>query len=249
MYSLDQLLIVQQVLELRNFPFDRQILRLEVYAESRLSVWPSDDDDPEYPHLFNMFKSSIAQIQRADWYLDTFVITSMGDIYERANGFYIELNVSRNPWFYVINLRLVNFIIVILSLTTKAVPYESFADRSSITLTLLLTSIAFKFVISTYVPPTPYLTYMDMYILAGLMVLGCVMLENFIVSYINRRIVDMVETIFYSVTTLIWILLHVSIAIASYSKLFYSSWECVKRKDESESQIIVAPYFGTFSKA
>ena len=55
--------------------------------------------------------------------------------------------------------------------TGHGIPAEYLADRLSINLTLLLTAMAFKWVLAESLPPTPYLTVMEKYVIATFVIL------------------------------------------------------------------------------
>ena len=57
-------------------------------------------------------------------------------------------------------------LITALTFTSFAVGADSTGDRIQITLTLLLTSVAFKYHVQQFVPAVSYLTFMDKYILS-----------------------------------------------------------------------------------
>ena len=78
-----------------------------------------------------------------------------------------EIELTRVPMYYLCNIVLVVFVLVLVSFCVVGVPFEDLADRMSITMTLMLTVVAFKFVIAGMVPPTPYLTFMDKYVLSA----------------------------------------------------------------------------------
>ena len=71
--------------------------------------------------------------------------------------------VQRGSRYYLYNIVLTEIFLVLLSLTAKVVPVEEFADRMSISLTLLLTSVAFKFVVAEKLPNLSYQTYLDQF--------------------------------------------------------------------------------------
>ena len=56
------------------------------------------------------------------------------------------------------------FIVTSCLFASFAVPAEHFADRCSITVTLLLAQVAFKYVVSDKLPNIDYLTYIDQYV-------------------------------------------------------------------------------------
>lgn len=61
--------------------------------------------------------------------------------------------------------HLPNFLLSVLVFTSWAIPAEELADRLSVTLTLVLTSVAFKYMVAQELPKISYLTLLDKYIL------------------------------------------------------------------------------------
>ena len=65
-----------------------------------------------------------------------------------------------------------------MSLTLYAIPYDDIADRLSNTFTLLLTLVAFEFVVSITIPVVPYTTIMDEYLLVSFVFIGAICVQN-----------------------------------------------------------------------
>jgi hypothetical protein len=59
--------------------------------------------------------------------------------------------------------------------------------RLSVTYTLVLTSVAFKFVVSGSLPQIPYQTWLDIYVLTSFVILFLIALENVLVAVIAGR--------------------------------------------------------------
>ena len=62
--------------------------------------------------------------------------------------------------FFLINVILIVFMITTLFFPAFAVDSSAVADRLSVCLTLLLTAVAFKFVVSGSLQPMPYLHFL-----------------------------------------------------------------------------------------
>lgn len=60
---------------------------------------------------------------------------------------------------------------------------EDFADRSSLLVALLLTTIASKLVVSSFVPKLPYPTHLDTYVLLCFVSIAFLLLESFILRF------------------------------------------------------------------
>lgn len=78
---------------------------------------------------------------------------------------------------------MIDFLLVCSSLTVLLVPAEDFADRMAMSLTLLLTAVAFKQVVSTHLPSISYLTTLDKYVLCGFLMQVLVVAQNAIAKY------------------------------------------------------------------
>ena len=65
----------------------------------------------------------------------------------------------------MLNVGFPLFIVTTSLFVSFAVPVEEFADRCSITMTLLLAMVAFKYIISEKLPSISYATLIDVYVL------------------------------------------------------------------------------------
>ena len=94
----------------------------------------------------------------------------------------VEVEVSRRATSYFYNVFLFMFCINLLGFSVIIVPPDAFHDRCSITLTLMLTTVAFKYVISEKLPSISYLTLADWYVLMGFMCLVGLVVANIYAS-------------------------------------------------------------------
>ena len=74
--------------------------------------------------------------------------------------------------------RQIFFIVYQEALTKFHFLLEDVADRLSISLTVLLAVVAYKFVIQSLLPELSYLTYLDIYVLMCLISLFVIIMEN-----------------------------------------------------------------------
>mmetsp|Transcript_40699 Transcript_40699/g.64005 ORF Transcript_40699/g.64005 Transcript_40699/m.64005 type:complete len:499 (-) Transcript_40699:100-1596(-) len=96
---------------------------------------------------------------------------------------HVTLQVRRNPWYYVSNIVVPMFSIVLLSGSSFVIPAEKIQDRLSASLTLVLTAVAYKYNVVQTAPPIGYHTWLDWYVLMCYGALFAVVMENCI-SYI-----------------------------------------------------------------
>ena len=77
----------------------------------------------------------------------------------------LQLIMARNSknelWNHCFSL----FVIDVMVFTAHGIPIDALGDRLSVNLTLLLTAMAFKWVLNDATPGVPYLTIMDRYVL------------------------------------------------------------------------------------
>merc|ERR1711871_1885688 len=79
----------------------------------------------------------------------------------------VKIMLQRNITYYMWNVVLIESCLVAASLSVMLLLPEDFSDRMAISLTLLLTTVAFKQVVSGYLPSISYLTILDKYIIGG----------------------------------------------------------------------------------
>lgn len=72
-----------------------------------------------------------------------------------------DIYVGRESSFYLWNVSMILFFLVLGTQLVVAISPSLTADRVGINLTLLLTAVAFKFVMMNFVPPVGYLTILD----------------------------------------------------------------------------------------
>lgn len=91
--------------------------------------------------------------------------------------------VTRQPWNYIINIMFILFTTAVLSALSFVISLKEVADRSSVTLTLLLTVVAFKLLLADTLPKVSYLTYLDWYTMFCFAVIFFIAFENFAIAF------------------------------------------------------------------
>ena len=80
----------------------------------------------------------------------------------------------RKHGYYSWNVFLPTFMLTLMSVATFAVPAGDVADRLGVILTLVLTSVAFKFIVAQSLPKIPYNTCLDWYVLISFVILSAI---------------------------------------------------------------------------
>lgn len=88
--------------------------------------------------------------------------------------------VEREATYYELNIGIILYFIVLAALCSVGIPFDSSQDRFALVVTLMLTSVAFKFVTHEMTPNTPYLTLLDKFMLVGMLTLVGVLAKDFV---------------------------------------------------------------------
>lgn len=187
-------------LELMSMPFDRQVLRIRIYGEEpiwRMQLAPFKDDRaggrPGLPR-----PGSDVPVP-TEWKVDSDVeicgervpplrvmVWKLDDKSFRSS-LEVVTHVRRIPNFYVLNVMVVNCVITYLTVAAYACRPDDFNGRAEIQFTLLLTSISYKVVTTSWMPIKSYLTFLDQYILANLFIQAISIAESFLSILLGCR--------------------------------------------------------------
>ena len=225
---------IREPLELGRFPFDRQIVHFRFRSFSvDLNPWfPIGEDEIPFG-IKNvqrwMNKMLMVSYDETDWFVErlTTKFTKIG----LESSLEICIGMTRNPKFYMTNVALIEYILVQLAIFTIAVDPSDYGTRASVNITIMLTIVAFKFVINTFLPVISYLTWLDKYIICGFVLVGCSITENFFVSslFLDHDTAKLVDKYFAIVYTAIWIPLNLIAILGYIFKLFVIPWAKVEK--------------------
>ncbi len=180
-----------------RFPFDDQELKLEfqsfAYNSNELVFIPSD----QYTGISSLFRSD-------DWVaypISVFAGFKRAFGYETQDSSYIlyEIKLERRSLFYILRIIL-PFCFFILMTTSVFWIHETSIDRRiSIVVTLMLTSVAFNFLVLNYLPSVPYKTMLNAIISAGYFMSGILIATivalNYFKNWGSERVCDLGNTI------------------------------------------------------
>lgn len=100
----------------------------------------------------------------------------------RQGEFEVSIRAERDPKFYFFNFYLVIYLIVLTNICLVSIDPIDAGDRNAVSLTLLLTLVAFKFVLNEGTPKVGYLTLMDKYVVTSFLFILIATFENIFVS-------------------------------------------------------------------
>eukprot|EP00037_Helgoeca_nana_P006432 m.59226 g.59226 ORF g.59226 m.59226 type:complete len:1286 (+) comp17317_c0_seq1:49-3906(+) len=152
--------------DLTWFPFDMQALSIG------FRLWGSNVPDETDEGRILLPLNVLMDLQHAhpEWISLSANATSLEPRGDRQK-MTVTLNLRRRPMYFIFNVMVVIGILTTMCFgvfrqTTNADDYEA---RCQTTLTLMLSSIAYKFFVADMVPKVSYLTVLDVYIYAGLL--------------------------------------------------------------------------------
>ncbi len=174
---------LQAAFDLRRFPFDRQILQLQVesYAFDRNAVqFVSDESRTGFAEELELPEWSIKSTsQRVE---DVEVMRSDVDF----SRLFFEIEMARKPGFYLWKVMLPLFLIIALSWSIFWMTDEPLAGRSRISATGVLTVVAYQFVIAESLPRVSYLTLLDQIMIFSFILLAITVLQSMLVAQASR---------------------------------------------------------------
>ena len=104
--------------------------------------------------------------------------SSKSDDWTNRQVLHVTLEVRRHPGYYVWNIVLPMFMLVVMSTSSFFIDHEQIQDRLSASLTLVLTAVAYKYNVVQTVPPIGHLTWLDKYNIMCFFFLFLVVVEN-----------------------------------------------------------------------
>src|SRR6266446_3346451 len=160
-----------QPLRLRSFPFDRQTFHVQLVAVRYQSnevmfvpdqVWIQDG--------LKGAGGISPSVTLPDWTIEKWEVKPL--MYELAprhqySSYAFEFTASRNVQHYILKVILPLDLIVIMSYAVFCLKKKNANSQVSIAMTSMLTLIAYRFAIDSQLPLLPYMTRLDVFILAS----------------------------------------------------------------------------------
>ena len=144
---------------------------------------------------------------------------------------HIYFIAQRRAAYYMWNIALPNFLLSVLVFTSFAIAEEDLADRLSVTLTLVLTSVAFKYMVAQELPRINYLTLLDKYVLLSFVFLALVGVQNTLAAIADReRSFPIADVSRYAIEAL-FVLIHVLLGALSLHYMFLEWKKLVRLKE------------------
>lgn len=167
MWTRDYDFVCKEVFELQTFPFDYQDLSLDL----------SIDGSMPFDFQVNDMRFYRQSLQTAEW-----DVLEPNVLWLRPSASQVHLRVRRQSWYYLQNVVFMMAMFTYLGLITFAADIADLGTRTSNLFTLILTAVAFKFILAGSLPKISYNTLLDYYVLICMVTLA-VMLIGVIIPF------------------------------------------------------------------
>jgi hypothetical protein len=168
-----------QPLELQDFPFDRQRFHIRVVSASH---------PPHQLEIVHGERAGVArQLAVPDWILTSWKAEPRP--YQRVEGvpsvagFAFVLEMSRNPKHFLVKIIIPLILIVAMSWSVFWIDPEETGTNVSVSVTAMLTLIAYRFSIGETFPALSYLTRMDYFILVSTLLVFTALVQMVIATW------------------------------------------------------------------
>lgn len=178
--------IIEERMELEDFPFDIQDLNYTFcwYASRNRIRLKINNETPSLFQVTNFQLSAIFNVLYQDVVLAKVLKSDLSEsteglIYDKIQ---FRVFVSRDSGFYLSNVIAPMAVLTFLSPSSCFVDEDgsslSMGDRLDVILALLLTAVAYKFVVADSLPKISYMTFLDHYILLCFGLMCITVVEN-----------------------------------------------------------------------
>jgi hypothetical protein len=159
-----------QPLDLHDFPFDTHIFQLHLVAAGYMTDQVRFVPDPRFIAGGLKYAAGIANdISLPDWKIIGFETKELPYTiipgYD-SPGYALEFTAERHLQYYIWKIILPLVLIVLMSWSVFLIDPTNASTKIGVATTAMLTLIAYRFVVESQVPRVPYLTRLDIFILA-----------------------------------------------------------------------------------
>ena len=175
------------VFDLRPFPFDRQSLDIFIH--------PSVSEDYLVEFVGSAGDASISAEERVYRSLAQWTIEGLQAHVESIEGIgkqpiseiHFVIQIGRQFGFYIWKVFIPLLLMVVLSWTVLWIDPSEMSAQATVSVTTILTVIAFAFAISANLPKVPYLTFLDVFFLTCYLFVFITAVEITTVHVVGRR--------------------------------------------------------------
>jgi hypothetical protein len=176
-----------QQYDLSSFPFDDHALRIVLRIPKAVDkcIMKADLTRVDGKQVDG---STMNDFQMHEWqhYPPQYRIVSEGE-HTWKRQFHIELPVRRHYKYYVLSIYGIMCMLTTLSFLILLSPANNITDRLDLTFSLLVSMIAFKFVLADKVPNVNYMTRLDVYLYSCFAFLFSIACESALMTWVAEK--------------------------------------------------------------
>ena len=180
-----------QALDLRDFPFDTQVLRIHgVLPGSTATEIELVPDEGLIAAGMKDAAGIAEKITLPDWHITSWQAGARPYVLMpgiEVPGYAFEFRAKRASGHYILKVILPLLLIVMMSWTVFWIDPENAGSQISVAVTSMLTLIAYRFAVGGEVPRIPYTTRLDTFILASTVLIFLSLIQVMITTKLARR--------------------------------------------------------------
>jgi hypothetical protein len=174
-----------QLLDLHDFPFDKQAFTIQlveaVYSIDELILEQNQE-----------IKSSMSKVlSLPDWEILGWNVESKpyraSSEYENASGFSLTFHAKRHTGYFIVKVILPLILIVAMSWVVFWIDPQEIGSQLNVSVTTMLTLIAYRFAVGRDLPHVSYLTSIDYFILGATFLVFFSLIEVVIISSLAKN--------------------------------------------------------------
>ena len=166
-------------MNLKDFPLDEHTLRIKLVAVGKDARNLQFTIDPEITGISDVLTVTDWEVTAWDALVEPI---SLGPYLPTLPGAVFEFEAERLVKFYLIKVLIPLMLIVLMSLVVLFIDPNHIGPKLSISITAILTLIAYRFLLGNLLPKISYLTHMDYFIFGSMFLVFAVLVETSVVA-------------------------------------------------------------------
>lgn len=166
-------------MNLKDFPLDEHSLKIKLVAAGKDALNIHFDVNEDKTDMSQVLTVTDWEVLGWDAYAESIEV---GPRLPNLPGMVFEFEAKRLVKFYLIKVLIPLMLIVLMSLVVLFIDPNHIGPKLSISITAILTLIAYRFLLGNLLPKISYLTHMDYFIFGSMFLVFAVLVETSIVA-------------------------------------------------------------------
>jgi hypothetical protein len=174
-----------QPLDLRDFPMDRQVYTIQIVAAGSTKEEVELIPDPEVPYGIAKVLS-LPDWKVEEWNAETVPVRSLRDKRRMLSLAEFSFTARRKTGYYVYKIIIPLILIVAMSWVVFWIDPKEGGIQIGVSMTAMLTLIAYRFAVGADLPKVAYMTRMDQFLFGGTVLVFATLMEVIVTSTLAR---------------------------------------------------------------